>query len=231
MASSRRLSPKASSTYSRQSLRRTIPGTSTATSRCASCPSCFRWSALAWPSTRMSSRTSRPRYPGISRSCGRRLSNWRERISTSTRPSSSGASCSKCSVWIRRSRRRTATAGLRTPPFSRSYAKTIRCRTRSSNTVSSPSCARPISIRYRCSWIAKTGASTRASTKPSRRRAGCRHPIPTCRTFPCVPSSAAASARPSSRRKAACSSRLTTRRSSSGCLRIFRETRVLSMRS
>ena len=72
---------------------------------------------------------------------------------------------------------------------------------------------------------AHRAACTRPSRRPPRSPVGSRRPIPTCRTFPCAPPRAGASARRSSRRPGTCSSRPTTRRSSCASWRTCRRTR------
>ena len=76
--------------------------------------------------------------------------------------------------------------------------------------------------------IRARSASTRPTTKPSRRRAGCRRRTRICRTFRSARPKAAASARRSSRRRASSCSPPTTRRSSCGSWRTCRATRACS---
>src|SRR5947209_4574985 len=188
-----RCTPTSSSRWSRCWRRWNAPASRSTSARCAICRrrSTKRWS-----------------------DCSARSTGSRAKSSTSARRSSSAESCSTSSACRRAARTRPATRPA--PTCCKGSRRASPSRRRSSSGARSRRSRAPTSTCCR-RWSMRTAASTRCSTRPRPRPAGCRRPTQTCRTSPCAPSSGGRCARRSSRRRtSACCSRRTTRRSSCG---------------
>ena len=139
-------------------------------------------------------------------------------------------SCSRSSTirWCGARRRPRATPPVPTCSKSSPPRASI-CPSGCCATASGRSSSRPTSMRYRC-WSTRV-ASTRATNRRWRPRAGCRRSTRTCRTFPSAPRPVDASARRSGPPRGRCFWWPTTARSSCGSSPTSRRKAPCSRRS